>query len=222
MQSHNRYAALNSATLEALAKLRSVRAGGDETFAHERLVAQDEAMGFEGEHTAHDEVEHISNDEIQHASNIRVEHASVDEDEQAFIDEVEHTSSNMNAVSAEQGQGVTCQPSKKKRRRGKKGGVKSKKKGNGAVATGNNCADTTGPTMKAAEAPAVTEEVQACVLAVSRDKELEVKEPKTLEALQASIDTLGGIVNGCAKAAAMAILAGLSGAIMVGLVRFAS
>jgi alkylhydroperoxidase family enzyme len=100
--------------------------------------------------------------------------------------------------------------------------VKSTKKGNGAVATGNDCADTTGTMMKAAEALAVTEEVQACVLAVSHDKELESKEPKILEALQASMDTLRGIVNGCPKAAAMAILAGFSGAIMIGLVRFAS
>jgi hypothetical protein len=105
MQSNNRYAALDPAGLEALAKLRSVRAGGDEVFAHGRLVAQDEAMGFEYEHTSHDEVEHISNDEI--------EHASIDGAEQIFIDEVEHASSNMNAVSAEQGQGDACQPSKR-------------------------------------------------------------------------------------------------------------
>jgi hypothetical protein len=214
MRSNNRYAALDPTGLEALAKLRSVRAGGDEAFAHERLVAQDEAMGFEYEHTSHDEVEHISNDEI--------EHASIDGAEQTFIDEVEHASSNMNAVSAKQGQGDACQPSKKKRRRGKKGGVKSTKKGNGAVATGNDCADMTGPMMKAAEAPVVTEEVQACVLAVLHDKELEAKEPKILEALQASMDTLRRLVNGCPKAAAMAILAGLSGAVMVGLVRFSS
>jgi hypothetical protein len=115
------------------------------------------------------------------------------------------------------GEGDGHKTTKKKGRRGKKGGVKSKKVENGTVAIGERATNATGH-MKAADVFSTNEKTQAGVLSTSSDKEPEVTEQKFLEALQANMGTSEGIMKGYPSEAMVTVIVGLSSVITVGLI----